>query len=47
MNTASQWLADNLADVIVAIARANATLAGQAASAPVQQPQPIVAGGNE
>lgn len=43
MNTASQWLANNLADVIVAIARANATLAVRAASAPVQQPQPTEA----
>ncbi len=38
---------DNLAEVIVAIAQANAPLAGQAVSAPVQQPQPTGAGGDE
>ncbi|WP_156662777.1 hypothetical protein [Mycobacterium sp. 1274761.0] len=47
MNAASQWLADNLAEVIVAIAQANVALAGQPADAPIQQAQPTEPGGDE
>lgn len=47
MDTASQWLANNLAAVIVAIAQANATLGNQPVSGPGQQAQPSEAGGDE
>jgi hypothetical protein len=39
--TASQWLSNHLADVIVAIAQANATLAAQSQPAVVPQPQEV------
>jgi primosomal protein N'' len=42
MSTTSKWLADNLAAVIVAIAQANATLAGKQ-----DQPTDRPAGGQE
>jgi hypothetical protein len=37
--TASQWLANNLADVLVAVARAQTTLAAQSPSQPAMAVQ--------
>jgi hypothetical protein len=38
--TGSKWLQDNLADVLVAVAQAQATLAGSTPR-PVSQPVPV------